>query len=173
MQSLQGYNERGARRLLLINLALSFYGVGQIWLVQVTCYPLWGFVGRAEFENYHNFWWRSIWGVILGPAGIVLLCALAMLHLRPAAVSLRTAQLGVALQVLLYVLTAIWWGRWMAELVQVNGPNYGPLFHRLLVTHWLRVALITGYALLLLRMAADTFLSREQQAIKQGGGSGG
>ncbi len=26
------------RWLLLVNLAISFYGVGQIWLVQVTCY---------------------------------------------------------------------------------------------------------------------------------------
>jgi hypothetical protein len=157
-------NATRSRWLLLVNLALSFYCVGAVWLVQVTCYPLWAYVGSAEFEAYHIFWWHSIWGVILGPAGLVFLGALAMLRWRPAAVSLRMVWLGVALQVALYALTAIWWGRWMAELVQVTGPVYGPLFHRLLVTHWLRVALITAYGLLMFRMAALSFLPKSQSA---------
>jgi hypothetical protein len=55
-----------ARRLLLANFALGFYNVGTVWLTQVTCYPLWANVGRAEWPAYHLAWWRSIQGVTLG-----------------------------------------------------------------------------------------------------------
>jgi hypothetical protein len=54
--------------LLMGATALSFYGVGQIWLVQVSSYPLWAYVGEKEFRAYHLAWWQGIWGVILAPA---------------------------------------------------------------------------------------------------------
>ena len=42
--------------LLLLNLALSFMGVGQIWQVQMSSYPLWKFVGVKELHDYHIAW---------------------------------------------------------------------------------------------------------------------
>ena len=56
-----------ARWLLLIVFALSLYGTGQVWLVQLSSYPLWRYVGEAQFPTYHQAWWRSIWGVVLAP----------------------------------------------------------------------------------------------------------
>jgi hypothetical protein len=151
--------EKAARWLLLTNLVLSCYSAGAVWLVQITCYPLWEYVGPGEFVAYHEFWWHSIWGVLLGPAALVFLCALALLRWRPAVVSQRLAWAGVILQILLYGLTVALWGRWMAELEQVTGPVYGPLFHKMLLTHWLRVGLITAYALLALRMVVPLLLA--------------
>jgi hypothetical protein len=136
------------RWLLLFNLAAGFYGVGNVWLVQLTCYPLWTYVGPAEYEAYHNFWWHSIWGDILFPSVLAFLGAIAMLRWRPFGVPKGALWLGVGLQVLLWVLTALMWGRWMAQLIQVSGPVYGALFHKMLVTHWLRVAIVTGYGIL-------------------------
>jgi hypothetical protein len=145
--------------LPLANLAVSFYNVGLIWLTQVVCYPLWAYVGRDQFYAYHGAWWHGIWGVCFVPAGLAVLGAVAMLWVRPPEVPAWQAWVGVALQAATWILTAVWWRRWMAELVAVSGPVYGELYHKILTTHWLRVALVTAYGLLMFRMAAESFSS--------------
>jgi len=52
--------EKNSNLLLLINLALGFYGVGVAWMVQLSAYPLWAYVGLNEIQAYHNAWWQSI-----------------------------------------------------------------------------------------------------------------
>jgi hypothetical protein len=47
-----------ARLLLLTVFALSLYGIGQVWLVQLSSYPLWRYVGEEQFPAYHQAWWR-------------------------------------------------------------------------------------------------------------------
>jgi hypothetical protein len=147
------------RWLLLLNFAIAFYNVGTVWLVQVSCYPLWAVVGRGEFEAYHEAWWHSIWGVILGPGLFGFLGAWAMLRWRPARVPERAVWLGIALQVAVYLLTAVWWAPLMARLVEVVGPSGAPtpLFRLLLSTHWGRVALFTAYGLLMFWMVRVSF----------------
>jgi hypothetical protein len=68
--------------LLLGTCALSLYGMGQVWLVQLSSYRLWAYVGESEFRSYHQAWWQSIWGVILAPAVLLLIGALLMLWWR-------------------------------------------------------------------------------------------
>jgi hypothetical protein len=138
------------RWLLLIALAVGFYNAGQIWLTQVVCYPLWGYVGRAEFPVYHVVWWHSIWGVCLGPAGLAALGTVAMLWLRPPGVPAGAVWLGLGLQAATWILTALWWAPMQARMA--DGGFSVPTFHLLLSTHWLRVALVTAYALLLFWM---------------------
>jgi hypothetical protein len=153
--------------LLLVNFAIAFYNVGTVWLVQLSCYPLWAVVGRGEFEAYHEAWWHSIWGVILGPGLFGFMGAWAMLRWLPARVSASTVWLGIALQVAVYLLTAIWWGPLMARLVEVVDPTGTPtlLFRLLLSTHWLRVALITAYGLLMFWMVRVSFGLGEREPI--------
>ena len=155
------------RWLLLVNFALAFYNVGTVWLVQLSCYPLWAVVGRGEFEAYHQAWWHSIWGVILGPGFFGFLGAWAMLWWLPARVSARAAWLGIGLQVAAYLLTAVWWGPLMARLVEVVDPTGTPtpLFRLLLTTHWLRVALFTAYGLLMFWMVRVSFGLGERESI--------
>ena len=62
--------------LLLGTCALSLYGVGQVWLVQLSSYRLWTYVGPREFRAYHAAWWRGIWGVVLAPAALVTIGAM-------------------------------------------------------------------------------------------------
>jgi hypothetical protein len=156
------------RWLLLVNFAIAFYNVGTVWLVQWTCYPLWVFVGRGEWEAYHLAWWHSIWGVILGPGLLGFLGSWAMLWWRPARISTRAVWLGITLQVATYFLTAVWWAPLMARLVEVVDPSGMPtlLFRLLLLTHWLRVALITAYGLLMFWMVRVSFgLGESEPAI--------
>lgn len=60
--------------LLLLTLAFSMIGMGQVWLVQLSSYRLWAYVGPREFESYHIAWWHSIWGPIFVPAGFAVRC---------------------------------------------------------------------------------------------------
>jgi len=148
-----------ARWLLLINGAASFYSAGVVLLVQVS-YWLWGFVGRGEFEAYHFAWW-SVQGIILvvfPVASVATVCAFAMLRWPPSDVPRWAVWLGVALQIALWVGTAIWWGRWQAELNEVHLANgtLNPLFVTLFYTHWLRVGIVTAYAILQFWMMAKS-----------------
>ncbi len=137
----------GSEWLLMAACALSFYGVGQVWLVQLSGYPLWTYVGEPEFHAYHRAWWRSIWGVILAPSALLVLGSALMLWLRAPGVPAWAAWVGVALQLALLLGTALWWGPLMARL---EGPDGGllPDHYRLMIaSHWLRVAIVTAYAL--------------------------
>jgi hypothetical protein len=161
------------RWLLLVNFAIGFYNVGTVWLVQLSCYPLWAVVGRGEFEAYHLAWWHSIWGVILGPGFFGFAGAWAMLWWLPERVPARAVWLGIALQVFVYLLTAIWWAPLMARLVEVvdltGAPT--PLFRLLLSTHWLRVALITVYGALMFWMVRVSFDLGERATVIGSGSS--
>ncbi len=140
------------RWLLLIVSALSWYATGQIWIVQMSCYPLWPKVGQREFAGYHLAWWHSIWGVIFLPAGLLLAGAIGLLWLRPPGVNSGLLWAGLGLQIALYVSTAAWWGPLMARLAK---PEIGLLpdrYQLLIKSHWLRVAIVTAHAVVMVLM---------------------
>src|ERR1700722_16434482 len=87
------------RRLLLANLAAGFYCVGTVWLVQLSSYPLWAYVGPKEFHSYHIVWWHSIWAPVLFPAGLAFVGAIAMVRFPPPRIPLWVVWSGVFLQV--------------------------------------------------------------------------
>ena len=142
--------------LLLGTCALSFYGVGQVWLVQVSSYRLWAYVGELEFRSYHQAWWQSIWGVILAPAGVLLICALLMLWWRAPGVPPWATWLGAALQIALLLGTAAWWGPLMARLETDAGGLSPERYHLLMTTHWIRVGIVSAYGLLALWMLTQS-----------------
>ncbi len=151
--------------LLFVVAALSWYSTGVIWLVQVSCYPLWTRVGKREFYNFHLAWWHSIWGVIFVPAGIVFLGALAMMWMRPSGVNAGLLWTGLSLQIALYAATAIWWGPLMARLAT---PENGLLlnnYHLLMTTHWLRVAIVTAYGVLIFFMLVKNVTLGQQSVV--------
>jgi hypothetical protein len=145
-----------AKWLLIATFALSAYGTGQVWLVQLSSYPLWAYVGRDEFDTYHRAWWHSIWGVVLGPAALTALGSALMLHWPLPSVPSSLLWAGVALQSCFLLGTAAWWGPLMARLQAPEGGLDQRRYHVLMSTHWLRVALITAYSLLLGWMTATS-----------------
>jgi hypothetical protein len=102
--------------LLLAACALGLYGAGQVWLVQLSSYRLWPYVGNREFRAYHSAWWRSIRGVVLAPAALLIVAAALMLWWRAPGVPAWAAWLGCALQAALFFGTVQWWGPLMARL---------------------------------------------------------
>jgi hypothetical protein len=136
--------------VLLGAVAFGFYGIGQIWLVQSLCYRLWPQIGRSDFFGYHMAWWHSIWIVIFVPSGLAFLGALALPWLRPPEASLRLLWAGLGVQVLLYVLTAVWWGPLMGRLATREQGLLLHNYHLLMTTHWVRVAIVSAYGLVAL-----------------------
>jgi hypothetical protein len=142
--------------LLAITTLLAVCGVGQVWLVQLSSYHLWSFVGPHEFDAYHWAWWRSIWGPLMVPAGVVFIGALLLPWVGPPGVPTWSLWSGFALEMAIALGTAIWWGPLMAR---VSTPGTGlivPLYRQLMLTHWIRVALITAYGLLTFWMFVRT-----------------
>lgn len=133
------------RWLLLVTCALGLYGVGQVWLVQLSSYPLWTYVGEKEFSAYHMAWWHGIWGVILAPAILVSIGATLMLWWRPIGVPDWMPWTGFALQILLIAGTAAWWGPLMARLEAPGGGLMADRYALLMATHWIRVLIVTAY----------------------------
>ena len=142
--------------LLLGTCALSLYGTGQVWLVQLSSYRLWAYVGEREFQAYHAAWWHSIWGVILAPSALLVVCAVLMLWRRAPGVPAWAAWLGAALQAALLLGTAFWWGPMMARLETPSGALSLERYELLMNTHWLRVGIVTAYGLLVLWMLAKS-----------------
>ncbi len=140
--------------LLFVTAALAAYSVGQVWLVQMSSYRLFAYVGAADFHRYHRAWWRSIWGVVLGPGGLVLLGSLLMLHWSPPAARGWALWLGAGLQVVLYASTAAWFGPLMARLATPGDGMSARRYRLLMRTHWVHVAIVTAYGLLVWWMLA-------------------
>src|SRR6266849_4931884 len=153
-----------SRWVQLISLAAGCYNVGIILMTQFG-YRLWARVGRAEFEDYHRAWWYG-WGGIQPlsfPSGIVAtLGALAQLRWRSPHIPSWLVWLNINVWIQAWVMTAVWWGRWQAQLKQARQEDgsLDPLYHRLLTTHWLRVALFAAGGVLQFWMAVKSFLAR-------------
>jgi hypothetical protein len=142
--------------LLLVACALSFYSVGQVWLVQLSVYRLWYYVGDHEFRAYHSAWWRSIWGVVLVPSALLIVAAALMVWRRAPGVPAWATGLGFALQAALLLGTVLWWGPLMARL-ETPGGGLAPERYQLLIrTHWIRVGIVSAYGILVLWMLAHS-----------------
>src|ERR671925_192877 len=99
--------ETAARWLLLATVALAWYKVGIIWLVQVS-YRLWGFVGRPEFDAYYTgFWsgWLGVKPVVFQAAFLTTAASIALLWIRPSTAPVLALRAGVALQVGMWFLS--------------------------------------------------------------------
>lgn len=127
--------------LLVLTLSLAWYHVGIIWLVQIIAWPIFGFVGRDQFEAYHQAWWRGIRYVIFVPNGFTLLGSILLLHFRPIGVPEGVLVTGLVLYLVMYVLTAVWYGPQQAKMKTTDSPRF-QLLNR---TNWIRTWLISGY----------------------------
>jgi hypothetical protein len=162
--------------VLLLTLALSMMSAGQIWLVQLSSYPLWNYVGPHEFHSYHIAWWHSIWGPIFVPAGLGLFGTISLFWFRPGAVPRRIVWTAISILFVAYVLTYAWWAPLMAligaspaefkdvfkwapllDSLGMRNKTPGQLYQLLMVTHWLRVALFSAYAIVIFWMTNLAF----------------
>jgi len=81
-----------------------------------------------------------------------------MIRWRPKYVSIRAVWLGIILQIAWVVGTLVWWAPLMMKLGSVRGEFSTIQFGELLTTHWIRVGLLTVYAILIFWMAAKSWI---------------
>lgn len=147
------------RWLLLINLAAAFYSVGTVWLAQLN-WQLWQYVGQASFNAYHQAWFRGIWWAIFPVAGVALLGVCAQIKWCPPRVPSWVVWLALGVQIAYLAGTVFWWGPGQGKLqdaVLANG-TLDPHYQFLVLTNWLRVALITVAGLLELWIAGKSLV---------------
>lgn len=143
-------------RLEVLNVGVSWYNVAVIWLMQTLIYPLWAYLPTTEFGAIQgrHFWW--LFALVFPQAALATVLSWRLVRVRPSRIPLWTLQVGVVIQLALWVLTAAFWGRWQAQIAlpgtedttALLGPaDYG-LYELLVDSHWLRVGLVTTYALL-------------------------
>src|SRR5579859_3572088 len=139
--------------LLLITLALSWNGTGNVWLTQLS-WSLFAYVSGPNFAAYHQAWWIGVQLFTLPLAILVYVCAIAQLRWRPAGVSAWMAWVGVGMRTAMNILTVVWFGAGQARLTQAVLPDgsLDPFYVQLVQTQWVRVALVTAFALLELWM---------------------
>ena len=93
--------------LLLVHAGATLAMVGLIWTIQIVHYPLLDGVGRDEFPRYHARHTRAItW--IVGPAMLTEISAAALIAFAPpAGVAPVLAWIGLALAMLVWIVTAL------------------------------------------------------------------
>jgi hypothetical protein len=130
--------------LLAAQLALACYLCGLVWVVQLTIYPLFARIGRAEFTAYHAAYTNRItWAV--GPAMLAELALAALMVFR--APASPWAWTGGGLVALVWLSTACLQVP-LHNRLAARGPEPA-LVARLAATNWLRTAAWTVRAALL------------------------
>lgn len=156
---------------MLVNLALSFYNVAIIWVMQLDVFYTWRYipselVGQAQGEHF-----GKLFITVFPQAVLATLISGVLLTRRPPGIPKSPLVFGFGLQMLVWLLTALLWGRWQAQIaVAPSGgtqPLLGPAnyerYQVLIETHWIRVGMITAYAILAAWLASRTFLSRSHR----------
>ncbi len=134
--------------LLLICTLSAWYMTGVIWTVQWVHYALFALVGQDSWETYHAAHTQRMTGVVLLPM-VLELGSAGLLALRPGTLA---AQHG-----LLWAGFALAAGTWAATFF-LSVPLHGTLgrghdpdaIRRLVGTNWVRTALWTAHALVML-----------------------
>lgn len=134
--------------LLSAVAALSWFNAGVIWLIQFSCYPLWPYVGRSDFWNYHAVWWQSTWGVVFIPSAVAVAGSILLLRLALPEVLPWSRWLGLSIQIAVQLVTAIClWPLDRSMAISTGGLNRSA-YEELVTANWLRIILVSGYAVL-------------------------
>ena len=140
----------------LANLALS-YLVGAIWAHEVDIFRSWKLIDSKDFLRVQEVHWRKLPYWIFTPLGLALMGSTALIWYHPAGSPSWAIWGNLSCQVSPLLLTAIFWGRWQAQLSKDSaGPN-SIYLAKILRTHWVRTALVNAYALMMLAWAIKLF----------------
>jgi len=137
---------------LVLNLSLAFYNIGTIWAHEVDIFRSWKFLDPKTFLIVQRAHWKKLPYWVFIPVGLAFIGSLALFGFHPPGIPIWEIWTAFLCQLLSLVLTGIFWGQWQAKLSRDNAGGQSPYLGWILKTHWIRVALINGYGLMLLMM---------------------
>ena len=131
---------------LLLNLIVTWYMVGLIWLIQVVHYPLFANIPAAAFPDYERqHTHRTAW-VVIGPMLLELFSALLLWWSPPPGLS--STLLGTTLGLLVLIWASTFWLQAPQHLRL--SERYDSYAQQLLVqTNWIRTLAWTARGFLL------------------------
>jgi hypothetical protein len=141
---------------LTLNVAIAFYNVGMVLACHLDIYPTWGLIGLKEFPIVHQAHWKKLPYWVFLPWGLEIAGATALVWYHPATSPAWAIYGGAACVWLSLILTMAMWGPWQGKLAQDPLGPESPLLARILETHWIRVALLVAYALIVLAWLVKT-----------------
>ena len=142
---------------LLANVVLSFYLAGAIWAHEVDIFRSWKLVDPKDFHAVQRIHWKKLPYWVLAPFGLALFGSLALIWFHPAGSPGWGIFGNLGCQVSAILLTAMLWGRWQAKLSRDPAGPQSIYLARILKTHWVRTALVNGYALIMFAWAIAVF----------------
>jgi hypothetical protein len=146
------------RMFLLGNVALAFYLTGAVWAHEVDIFRTWQMVDAKDFRRVQASHWRRLPFWIFLPLGCAFAGSILLIWFRPLNSPVWAIWGSLSLQAASHVLTALFWGKWQAQLSKDDRGPASPYLHRILTTHWVRTLLISAYALTLLAWAMRTLV---------------
>lgn len=145
--------DRRARLLLLTHIAATLFMTGVIWFVQIVHYPLLSLIGPVTFAAYERANIART-AAVVGPVMILeALTAILLIARRPAKVRKAEAWLGAALIAIIWGSTAL--AQFPIHEALIQGFDT-ELLRQLTLSNWLRTALWSARALLVLRMGSHS-----------------
>jgi hypothetical protein len=123
--------------LLVLHVAVTWFMVGLIWVIQTVHYPLFAHVGAAGFDAYEQEHTRRMGLLLVVPAGLEVITAAVLVWVRPEGVGLPLVLAAGALLAAIWIMTAL-----------VQAPLHGRLssgyddvrIARLIASNWWRTA---------------------------------
>lgn len=163
------WRDRCAPPALLFATAFACFSVGMILLTHAS-YASWDNIGAPAMDAVHREWGGVVDMVIhpmsvasaIGAAGIVVF--------RHRLVPWWLIGVGIAQQVATFTTTYFMWSQWqhtIGELGTVRTPEGAlhPVYVQVMDTHWIRIALVCGYALTTLVMLGIVLLRRTERVV--------
>jgi len=145
--------------LLLFCTALSFYGLGMIWEMEVVTLRTWTiFRDKETFHLLRSVHWRVLPYLVFIPIGILFVCSVSLLWYHSAKTPVNLLASAVGTQVITFILTGIYWGRWERIISVEHQSPQSNLVKLLVKTHWIRTALVSLNAILFFLITMVTFL---------------
>ena len=142
----------------LLNISSTWFMVGLIWLIQIVHYPLFKYVGKYDFQLYHNGHSMMITPLVGTVMIIELISSILLVVFPPKNVSVTIPIIGVILVFIIWVSTAF------LQIPQHNAlaNAYELEVNNLLVqTNWIRTIAWSMRGLLLLFML-HLFLTQQE-----------
>lgn len=160
--------ENLALAVLAVTVAIAAANVGQILLTHVN-YQSWSQIGTAEMRAVHDNWSSAVDVIIMPLAIASVVCTLAVVLVRHPRVPWWSIGLGVVLQAATFATSFTMWARWQHEIgqsgyVRLPDGSLSEAYERIMDTHWLRIALMTAFGVLVLAMLIGAMSGRTRRA---------
>ena len=142
----------------LLNISSTWFMVGLIWLIQIVHYPLFKYVGKNEFQTYHNEHSVIITPLVGTVMIIELISSILLVVFPPKNVSVTIPIIGIILVFIIWASTAF------LQIPHHNALSKAYEFeaHNILVqSNWIRTIAWSMRGLLLLYML-HLFLTQQE-----------